>query len=91
MSCDNVREKCVIPVTKEVFEKNFSTFVYCIARELQEASNEKLNFFTLKGLNERIKKIDSKLDVEKELENLMQHWMDSNIIFEVIDGYRFFH
>lgn len=88
---NDVSYNCEIPVTKESFEKNFSTFVYCIAKEIEKASTAKSKFFTLKEINERIKKIDPELSKEEELENLMKKWMECNIIFDVIGGYRFFH
>lgn len=85
----NITGKCEIPVTKCSFEKNFNLFAYCIAKNLQEESNEKFKIFNLKQLNKEIQKIDSSLSNETKLEMLINHWMDSNLFFEAIGGYHF--
>ena len=82
---------CEIPVTKISFEKNFNLFVYCMAKKLQENSKEKFKTFDSKQLNEEIKKIDPNLSKEKEVDILIQHWMDSNLVCEAIGGYYFFY
>lgn len=88
---NEVSYNCEIPVTKKSLEENFSTFVYCIAKEIEKSSTAKPKFFTLRKISERIKKIDPEFSKEEELEKLMKKWMECNIIFDAIGGYRFFH
>lgn len=81
---------CEIPVTKISFEKNFNLFVYCMAKKLQENSKEKFKTFQLKQLIEEVKKIDPSLSKEKEVERLIQHWIDSSLVREDLGGCYYF-